>query len=178
MKKILYPFCLLAALSFVSCDKVKTALFPDFDLALAEAEIEIPIIVSTSAESEMGEETVSMNLDSAIRANTNDEFNLSHVNSIKVKRVEIELLNADEENNLSNFEYAKVYVATGANNPVIVGSYSIADAYATSVSFQAESADLKSLLSANQFTYSVAGKARRVTNKILDAKLKIILRVE
>jgi hypothetical protein len=174
MKKLLYPFCLLA---FLSCNKVKTALFPDFDLGLAEVELSIPVISSTSAETEMGQETISMNLDSAIRANTRDEFNLSHVNSIKVKKVEFQLTNADEDNNLANFEYAKVYIAADGN-PVIAGSYNIPDIYAESVSVEAESADLKSLLSKNQFTYSVTGKARRTTSKVLDARLKIILRVE
>ena len=178
MKKLLYPICLLAMLTSVSCDKVKTALFPDFDLGLAEVDLTIPVITTTTAESEMGEHTVSLNLDSAIRANTKDEFNLDHVKSIKVKKVDLQLTNADQENNLANFEYAKVYIAAGAGNPVMVASYAIPDTYATSLSVEAESGELKDLLSNNQFTYSISGKARRTTSKTLDAHLLVTLRVE
>ena len=119
MKKIvilfIVTFIFFAALP--SCKKLIKAVFGGTDVNVPAFQVSIPAIpIVLSNEISVGSYSFYFNLDSSVRANSAGVFGASDVNSIKVKQVNISITNADQQNNLANFESARVTLQSNTNN--------------------------------------------------------------
>lgn len=161
-----------------SCKKIAKA-FGGSDIAAPQYQVTIPIVPFVlPTEISLGSYSFSFNLDSVVRANTSGAFGAKDVNSIKIKQVSINILNADQLNNLANFSSARVTLYSNANNtPVELFAINFADTYAASYNYTTtNSPELLSYLKGSVLTYTLYGKMRRVTTKPLSMTLDVILR--
>src|SRR4051812_20665662 len=118
MKKIIFVLLpVLIIMAATSCKKVVTSLFPGIDVRIPDVQITIPpVIVVPSTEMTLGTFSASYNLDSIIKASTNNVFNINDIGSVKIKEVTVTLQNGDNLNNLSNFQNARVTVSSNTNS--------------------------------------------------------------
>lgn len=180
MKKIVLILMLagLITTGFSSCEKVKDALFPGFETTLADFEITVPVIVNTDVENSLGSTVVNFNLDSIMRANTDNKFGVDNLSSVKVKMIEVEVLNGDNQNNISNFETLKMTLASDQfSSPVTLVNLTIPDIDQKLV-INGNNAELKTYLTGSELIYSVSGKARRETTRELQLAVSVTLLVK
>jgi hypothetical protein len=171
-------------LGLTSCDKLKDKLFPSFEANAGVVQLTVPVITNTSTEASLGSQTVHFNLDSTVQDYTKGrgDFSISNVNSVKVKNVSVMLTSpyGDDSNNLSNFENAKVTLASNTNTtPVVIASASIADSYSSSLNIANDnSPELKEYLKGSDFIYTVSGKPRRATHEPMNLVITVTLKVD
>jgi len=181
MKKALLTLMVAGTLITVtsSCKKVVTSLFPGIDVRVPDVELTVPPIIAVpNSEMSLGNFTTAFNLDSAIKASTNNVFNINDIASVKVKRVTITLQNGDNFNNLANFKSARVTM-NGDGTETNILSVNIPDAQSNSITVDAtDSPDLKRFLSGGQINYTVYGTVRRPTTKSLNMVVSTTIRVE
>jgi hypothetical protein len=164
-----------------SCKKVITSLFPGINVRIPDVQLTVPpVLIVPGSEMSLGTYTASYNLDSVIKASTNNVFNINDIASVKVKEVTVTLQNGDNLNNLSNFESARVVLSTDTNgSETNLVSMNFPDAAATSMTVSpSDSPDLKQYLVGNTIHYTVYGKVRRPTTKSLNMVVSITVRVE
>jgi hypothetical protein len=169
--------CVFSVFSFTSCEKIKEKLFESFTANGADFQFDIPVISSTN-EITIGNKNVNLNVDSTIKAATGGLFGLGILKAVNAEEVTLNLLNADQNNNLANFESLKVKIsANNGSNTVIIASMSNPDTYASSVKLNADnSKQLIDFLKTAPVKYEIIGKARRVTTKPLSAQLVVKLK--
>ncbi|MCU7550543.1 hypothetical protein OCK74_15600 [Chitinophagaceae bacterium LB-8] len=167
----------VSAIAFSSCEKIKEKIFDSFSANGADYEFTIPIIANTN-EATLSTTTVNFNVDSAIKANTKGFFGVGILKQINPEEVTLNLLNANDLNNLANFESFKVQVTTPSNStPTVIASMTNPDTYAATTKLTVDnSKDLLDLLKASSITYKVIGKARRITTQPLKAQLIVKLK--
>lgn len=169
---------LLFALGFAACKKIKESLFPAFDADIQNVSLTIPITLAGAEASSTA--TVAFSLDSVIKQYTSNTFGFNSVSSVKVKDATVFLENADDQNDVSNFQNVSLKFASNTNTtPVEVLSASIPDSPATDANIPAtNSPELKSYLNGTQLTYIISGTARRSTTKELNATVAVTLSVK
>jgi hypothetical protein len=184
MKKIyasvLVSFLIITSLSFQSCDKFKDTLFPGFETEPADIVISIPVIPSTSAETAVASVTVYFNMDSIIKAETLNAFSIRNVDKISMQQLRLSMQNADVENNFGNLENLSVSFHSNANiNPIVIAETpAIADESVSELALVPDvSANLRGYMDGSQLTFTISGKARRVTTKPLTCLLHIRLKM-
>src|SRR6476620_3448971 len=164
MKKlVVLPVIILGLLSFASCDKVEKLLFKPFESPL-NVEIEIPAINSTEAETSFGAATVNYNLDEEIRKNTSDKFGADIVGAMYISNVAITLLDSDQDNNLSNFDYINLNVSSGSASPATFGPFNIPGGSMLSASFPVTNGvNIRPYFNDPTIHFSMTGKANKTT---------------
>lgn len=182
MKKqipILLAIGMITLTSLTACTKLIQALFPSFETQIRTVEVTIPVVPGTTAETTLGSASVRYNLDSVIKEHTVNQFDINKMATVKVKSVTINLSNADQTNNIANFESVRLNLTTDNNGtPTTIASTTIPDTYSTSLTVPVtNSPELKEYLKGNQITYTVLGKARRATTKSLNAVIVVTLQV-
>lgn len=167
----------ITVLTFSSCEKIKEKLFESFTAEGANIQFSIPIVTTTN-EINIGSSSVQLNVDSTIKAATGGVFGIDILKEVNPEEVTLKLLNADELNNLANFESFKVQVsASGNSNPIVIASMANPNTYAESVKLTVDNTkQLLGLLKASSAYYEVKGKARRPTIKQLNAQLIVKLK--
>ncbi|CAN5162099.1 hypothetical protein BH09BAC2_BH09BAC2_13980 [soil metagenome] len=162
------------------CKKLVKAVFTGADVNAPTVQITIPVIpLTTGSEINLGTYSASFNLDSSVKAKTGGLFGADILTSIKIKQVTITNTNADDLNNLSNFEYVRVALYSD-NNPTVINALTInsTDTYASTITVNpTDSPDLLPYLQGSRITYTVYGKNRRPTTKPLDFTINILVRV-
>lgn len=164
---------------FSSCKKVIAAVFGGTDVTVPDFTVKIPpIVIVTSTEAAIGSYSFHFNLDSSVRATTAGVFGANAVNSVKVKQISINLTNADQLNNLANFESARVTLQSNTNNnPTELFSVTFPDTYASTYTYTpTNSPELLSYIKGSTLTYNIYGQMRRVTNKSLTMVVSVTLR--
>lgn len=182
MKKILITIfaAFILLVEFSSCKKLVAAIFQGLDVNVPEVQVTIPTVIAvTSNEIPLGNFSFHFNLDSIVKANTAGVFGVNAVSSIKVKQISINITNADQLNNLSNFESARVTLQSNTNNiPTELFSMTFPDTYASSITTTpTNSPELLAYLSGSDITYNIYGKMRRITSKPLNMVVSVTLRV-
>lgn len=182
MKKLLITGFIAFALliQFSSCKKILEAVFKGLDVNVPEVQLTIPAVISVSPnEISLGTFSYQFNLDSIIKANTAGVFGVNTVSSVKVKQISINLSNADQLNNLSNFESVRMTIQSNINNsPTELFAVNFADAYASSIIINPNnSPELLSYLKGSEISYNMYGKMRRITSKPLNISIAVTLRV-
>ena len=182
MKKLsVLSLMLLVIAGITSCGKIVDKVFPGVDAKVPDIQLTIRIVpVVFSNEFSLGSFTTRINLDSTIRANTAGVFGIGIVSSIKVKEIVINLPNADNLNNLANFETARVtFTAPNNSAPLTVAALNFPDTYAaTSTHTPTDSPELLDYLKGSEVTYTVYGRARRTTTKALNMTVSVTVRVK
>ncbi len=180
-KKIIFSLVVFAiTISFTACKKIVAAVFKGMDVSVPEMQFTIPAIFGVApGEIPLGSYPYKFNLDSVVRANTGGAFGAGSVTSIKVKQVNINVSNADQLNNLANFETARITIQSNTNNnPVEFFSVIFADVFASAyTSPNPSNVELLSYLKGTDIVYKIYAKNRRTTSKPLDFKISVIVRV-
>jgi len=180
MKKIILVFsaAVILLIAFSSCKKIIAALFKGVDVNVPQVEVTIPSIIAVvPVEISLGTFSYHFNLDSNVKAKTGGVFGANAVNSIKIKQINVSFSNADQLNNFSNFEIARVTLHSNSNNnPVTIFTTNFPDTYAASVSIAPNDVELLSYLKGSEIIYTIFGKMRRITTKPLNMSISIIVR--
>lgn len=180
MKKVflLLAIAACATFSFSSCQKLEEIIFQPFESPYT-FEVTIPVVTNTTSELPMGTTNVRFNLDSVIRANTGNVFGADIVGSMHISEIGITLLDSDASNNLSNFEYVKLGVATDGTTPVVIGPLNIPAGATTTTTFAlGNGLNVKSLFSGANTRFELSGKAKTATTKTLKARISAIISFE
>lgn len=185
MKKFVVPFAslIIVAAGLFSCSKVISKVFPGIDQDAPDITITLPAIPDLAAnfpESQMGSYTQRFNLDSIIRAKTDNVFGVGDVHSAAVKQVMITAANADATSNLSAFQTARFSLTSNANStPLDVASFAFPDkaypdpATTTQTFVPTNPPDILSYLKGSEITSAVYGKVRRGTQKPLQVTIRL-----
>lgn len=181
MKKLLPLIASLILLIVSSCKKDNT-LPPIEPMDIAMPAIVFPLVnTPVDWSGEMQFKGISFNIDSVIRAESNNRFTQQHVRSITVKSINLQLLNADSENNLGNYERLDVYlVIRNADNLRLQGSRVFDTAFAAAASLETDGHNLKSAIDSipyKGFMYTIYGDVRK-NMKAMDAKVDIVYHLE
>jgi len=181
MKKIvgLLFISIIFITGFSSCKKLIKAAFGGTDVNVPAFQVSIPAIpIVLSNEISVGSYSFYFNLDSTVRANTAGVFGANDVNSIKVKQVNISITNADQLNNLANFDSARVTLQSNTNNnPAELLAIAFPDSTASTYNyFPTNSPELLPYLKGSNLSYTIYGKMRRITSKSLTMVLAVTLR--
>ena len=160
-----------------SCKKLAAALFGGFDTSV-DFQVSIPAVPIVSPfELPLGQFLYKFNLDSIVKSKTAGVFGASDVKSIKVKQFNINITDADQLNNVSNFQSVRVTIQSNTNNtPAELFSVTLPDTYAASFSTPGNNVELLSYLKGSDITYNMYGKNRRITTKSLTIILSVTIR--
>jgi hypothetical protein len=174
---------LLIVVGSSSCKDVVDNIFPGTDIAVPPITISIPAIPPIAValgELPMGNYYQRLNLDSAVRANTGGAFGAEAVSSIKMKDVTINITDGDENNNLSNFESARVLLTSNSQSNA-VELFSLSFPTSTSYSLThtpTNPPELLPHLKGGELTYQIYGKARKSTSKNLTMTVSVVMKVK
>lgn len=181
MKRLIL-ISLISGIIFVnlsSCKKVIASVFGGTDVTVPQFQITIPpIYFVPPSEVSMGSYSFYLNMDSAVRANTAGVFGADAVNSIKIKQITLKIVNPDANDNLANFDSARVTLqSTSNNNPVQLFNIGFPNTYADTYNYTTtNSPELVSYVKGDTLTYNVFGKMRTVTSKPLGLTVDVTLR--
>lgn len=181
MKNVFTAFCLVIFVSAISSctEEVRKKLLPTFDVAVPGIKLSIPPIKFVSEkELPIGSLKTPLNLDSTIKANTHGTIGANSVTSVKVKQVTIKLLNADKNNNLSNFESARMKIYNDTSEAQIL-KLQFPTTYADSINVTpANHPEISAFLKGSSLAYNLYWKNRRTTSKYLKLRVNIIFIVQ
>ena len=164
-------------LGFSSCEKVKDKVFPSFETDGGTVHLSVPAISTINSEVLLDETTISFNLDSAIKANTDGKFSISNAESVKIKTITVDV-DGDNENNISNFSHVTVKVSSNSNqNAAVVVNADLMDINQPNV-INGNGTELKGYLTGSQINYTISGKLRRPTTVDLPVTLDIVFSVK
>lgn len=176
---------ILTLIFLSSCDKLKDKLFEAFTTGMTDVNVTIPIVTNTAGEGKTETLPVFINVDSIIKANTGGFFSLNSVSRIVVESADLTLSNADQANNMANFEYGILLMNTfnpqknDWNSTMGIGRSDIPDSYASSINFAVvPDVNLKDHLQGTKLIYLYAYKARRPTTKALNGTIKMKIKIE
>ena len=179
MKKtlIILSATFIMLFAFSSCKKLVSAIFGGFDTTV-DFQVSIPAVPIVSPfELPLGQFSYKFNLDSIVKSNTAGVYNANDVKSIKAKQFNITITNADQLNNVSNFQSVRVTIKSNTNNtPTELFSVSFPDTYATSFTTAGNDVELLSYLKGSDIIYNMYGKNRRITTKALTIILSVTIR--
>lgn len=179
MKRAIISICaaILLLVTFSSCKKLVAALFGGFETTV-DFQLSIPAIpIVSPSELPLGQYFYKFNLDSIVKAKTAGVFSASDVKSIKVKQFNINIANADQLNNVSNFQSVRVTIQSNTNNaPAELFSVTLPDTYATTFITAGNNAELLSYLKGSDITYNMYGRNRRTIVKPLTIILSVVIR--
>lgn len=186
MKKIavLALIAVTAIAGFTGCKKVIKNIFNGLDAEIPGLTFTIPGAPVPPGfpvpEDEIGfpPYTQHFNLDSSIRAKTNNSFGADDLSSVKIKKIVFKLTNADSLNNLSNFKSARFSLSSNTNStPAPIASFTFPDVYDSTYTYTApvDAPELITYLRGSELTYNVYGKLRRYTSKPL--KMSVVVTI-
>jgi hypothetical protein len=179
MKKSLITLSTLfiILLSFSGCKKIAAAIFGGFDTNV-DYQISVPIVpIILPVELPIGQYLYKFNLDSIVKAQTAGIYNANDVKSIKAKLFNITITDADQLNNVSNFQSIRVTIHSNTNStPAELFAVTFPDTYAASFSTPGNNAELLSYLKGSDIVYTMYGKNRRITTKPLTIFLSVTIR--
>jgi hypothetical protein len=182
MKKNVIICLAIAAMSvmYTSCSKIDALISSALvSWTSTTVSFDVPVIADTTNESAIGTGSYTYNLDSLIKAQTSNQFGLKNVSHFYLTSCTLTILNPDAANNFANFQSASGTISTSANaTPATIGNVTNnPDTYAATLSVPVNTTtDLKSYVSPSgttTFSYSITGKARRATNKVLNATVHV-----
>ncbi|MCW3107530.1 MAG: hypothetical protein JWQ09_2036 [Segetibacter sp.] len=175
------PGLIVLMMMFVSCtcNQIKEKLLPAFNVTIPEINLTIPpLSIVTNKEVPVGALKTHINMDSTIKANTAGTFGADAVHFVKVKKMVIKALNADKNNNLSNFETARmrIYADTASTD---IATINFPKVYSDSITvIPPASPDISNYLRGSNLAYNLFWKNRKTTKKFLKLNVKISVSVQ
>lgn len=181
MKKAICIFYIvLGFIQLISCSaEVRKKLLPSFDVNVPGIRLSVPPIKFVSdKELPVGALKTPLNLDSTIKANTGGAFGAKAVRSVKVKRITIKVLNPDKNNNLSNFETARMKIFNDTAEAEIFNLHFPATYTDSIVVIPATHPEISGFLKGSSLAYNLYWKNRSVTSKYLKLKVDITFNIQ
>lgn len=172
--------CLLVVAG-MSCKKVIKAIFPGINVKLADVTLQVPVPpIFLSGEVNLGNFTQKFNLDSIVKVNTGGTFTVDDITSVKVKEITLTILNPDQFNNLSNFDYVRLGISSNTVSEVkTITTINFPDTYAATITnVPTESYNILAYAKGTEIYYNVAGKMRKPTTKTLTVVVSTTVSVE
>jgi hypothetical protein len=170
---------LITMFTSCTCNEVKEKLLPSFNVNIPEINLTVPPLpLVTNEEIPVGALKTHINMDSTIKANTAGTFGADAVHFVKVKKMVIKVLNGDENNNLSNFESARmrIYSDTSSTEIAVV---TFPTTYTDSITvIPTSSPDISPYLRGSNLAYNLFWKNRKTTKKYLKLNVKISIGVQ
>jgi hypothetical protein len=162
---------------FSGCKKIAAKIFGGFDTSV-DYQISVPIIpVVSPFQLPVGQYLYKFNLDSVVKSQTAGIYNANDVTSIKAKKFDITITDADQLNNISNFQSVRVTIHSNTNNtPAELFSVTFTDTYAAAFSTPGNDTELLSYLKGSDIIYTMYAKNRRITTKPLTILLSVSIR--
>ncbi|MCW3079242.1 hypothetical protein [Segetibacter sp.] len=172
---------LIVLMMFVSCtcNQIKEKLLPAFNVDIPDINLTVPPLpVVTDEEIPVGALKTHINMDSTIKANTANTFGAGAVHFVRIKKMVIKALNADEETNLSNFETARmrIYADTASTD---ITTINFPETYSDSITVTPSATpDISNYLRGTHLSYNLFWKNRKPTKKYLKLNVKISISVQ
>lgn len=174
---IILPALFILIVAFSGCKKIVSKIFGGFDTSV-DLQLIVPAVPLVSPiELPVGQYLYKFNLDSVVKAQTGGIYNANDVKSIKAKQFNITITNADQLNNVSNFESIRVTIYSNTNStPAELFSATFPDTFASTFTAPANNVELLSYLKGSDLIYTMYGKNRRITTKQLTVLLSVSIR--
>ncbi len=179
MRKLFKSFAFTTAIlstMFLTQSCSKGSLGQDVTWKGNDVTASVPIVPDTTLHSSMSSGTFTYNLDSMIKAETKNAFNITNIGKVTLKSCTVTIMNPDSANNFANFQQCNLSFYSNKNaTPANIASISNnPDVYATVLNIPVDNTvDLKSYLysststTATTVNYVWGGKLRRATTKSL-----------
>ncbi len=182
MKRIIILSVVLLSVvaSLISCNKIASAIFSGIEFNVPDISVNIPVIpYVVPSETQFGTATQNINLDSVVKANTGNIFGADVVKTVSIKSVAVTITNADDLNNLSNFESARITLTSNNNSsPIDIANITFPTTNsATFVFTPTDTKEFVSYLKGSTLTYTIYGKNRKITTKTLNFVASVRLKV-
>lgn len=177
-KQVLILLTIVTSLTaVVSCKKIASSIFGGFDTTV-DFQLSIPPVpIVLPGEFSLGQFQYTFNLDSLVKAKTAGTFGAEDVTSIKVKEFNINITDADPQNNLANFQSVRVTIHSNTNStPAELFAVTFPDTYAASFKTTGSDVELISYLRGSVITYTMYGRNRRTTSKPLNVIISVVVR--
>lgn len=171
----------LIGLMLLSCQDIRQKLLPAFSVNIPAISLTIgPIRFVSEKEIPIGALRTHINMDSTIKANTAGAFGADDVQSVKVKKLVVKLSNADDENNFSNFESARMKLFSNNDTSAVdIAVIQFPDTYSDSVTVEpTNSPEISNYLRGSELAYNLYWKNRRPTTKPMKLTARITLSVK
>lgn len=176
MKKLALLFLFSASIAgtMQSCNKVKDAVKANVPLTSTDVEFDIPPVDNTNPNAAMGSLTLTMNVDSIIKA-ANSQLGVGNIQNAKLNSIELQITNNDDSTNFSNFSSASAAFHSDAKTTdVTIATATIPDVPASYLALNVNTTlELKDYMNSSSFYYTFTGQARRVTKHPLHVKATI-----
>jgi hypothetical protein len=170
---------ILMLLMSCTCNEIKQKLLPAFNVNIPDINLTVPpLSIVTDKEIPVGALKTHINMDSTIKANTANTFGADAVHFVKIKKMVIKALNADEGTNLSNFETARmrIYADTASTD---ITTINFPETYSDSITVTpANTPDISTYLRGSDLSYNLFWKNRKPTKKYLKLNVKISISVQ
>ena len=182
MKKLI----LIITLSIVilsglfSCKKIIASLFNGLEFNIPDMTVLVPAVpYVSSGEQQFGTITQHINLDSVVKSSTANQFAADVVKHIVIKTVTINITNADDLNNLSNFESARITLSSNTNStPINIASVNFPNTNSSTFTYNpTDNTELVEYLKGSTLTLTLYGKNRKITTKALNFVASVRLKV-
>ena len=154
--------------------QIKETFLPSFDINIPDIQLTVPPLPKVlDKEIPVGALKTPINMDSTIKAVTAGTLGASSVHFVKVRKMVIKLSNADNANNLANFETARmrIYNDTASTDIAVI---KFPESFSDSLTVvPSNNPDISNYLRGTTLNYNLYWKNRKITTKFL----KMIVRV-
>ncbi len=157
-----------------SCNKLSKLVQYDLEMQTADVEVVIPPVADTNA-TYAGTQTNYYNVDSFIKANTNNILGLSNITSAKITSCVVTMQSPPAGISFGNFKSVNASFFTNGNTtPFVVAIANNPDVNTTTLNIPVDSnADLRPYFNGNNYTYAMSGSLRRAITDTVKCKVQL-----
>lgn len=168
-------------------DDLVNQVFKAFITKTADFDVTFPPLNANVNYNTLGTQTVHYDLDSAIRSETGNVFNINSVDKAYAEEMTLTLNGTtanvdapDNDNNFANLESIRITFYSATNStPVSFELTNNPDVYATTLSIPVDkNMNLKSYLTGTELYYTIEGKLRRSTTHSLKCNVVIKFKID
>lgn len=175
---------IISVFIFVGCEgnkvrQIEEQLLPSFNVNIPDIQLTVPPLPKVlDKEIPVGALKTPINMDSTIKAITGGAFGASSVHFVKVRKMVIKLSNADQSNNLANFESAimRIYNDTATTDIAVI---KFPESFSDSITVvPSNSPDISNYLRGTTLNYNLYWKNRKITTKFLKLIVQVTVGVQ
>ena len=176
---LIISFLIFTGCSGTQVKEIKEKLLPSFNVNLPDIYLTVPPLPKVlKQEMPVGALKANINMDSTIKANTGGAFGADAVHFVRVRKMVIKLSNADKENNLADFETARmrIYSDTASTDIAVI---KFPESFSDSITVVADNnPDISDYLRGTTLNYNLYWKNRKITRKFLKLVIRVTLGVQ
>lgn len=165
-----------------ACNKIIKALLQSFTFN-APITVSIPVMPVVGSTDTIWLPTFNFNVDSLIKAQTGNSYNLNLVDDVQIEDMQLSLSNTDANNNISNFSAINILTQTNAGgswgNTQFVSNNTVPDVNASTLDMNMNSPiSLLASLKNNSLRFGTALTIRRASTVAMEGTLTLTMRVK